>query len=250
MSKRILPYILIVIISSLLTAVFQPWSHMPALAQQGNCQTFKETGHTLCGKFLTYWQQHGGLAQQGFPVSDEVMEKSDTDGKTYTMQYFQRAVFELHPENQPPNDVLLSLLGTFYYSQRHPVGTPVPPPPGPKIYQLGERAEIKPGITVTFTEAKVNGDNVEWRGSIRNDTDGVFNLRAPDDTSSVKDDTGKIYTTRSYVNIPNGDIPARTSKDLYVSMYLGGKLSPTLKYLDLYIDTISGFGPFVWRRTL
>ena len=33
---------------------------------------------------------------------------SDLDGKSYTVQYFERAVFELHPENQPPFNVLLS----------------------------------------------------------------------------------------------------------------------------------------------
>src|SRR5436305_434257 len=78
-------------------------------------RTFTETGKTVKGKFLTYWDGHGGLAQQGFPISEEMQEKSDTDGKTYTVQYFERAVFELHPENAAPNDVLLSLLGVFRY---------------------------------------------------------------------------------------------------------------------------------------
>jgi hypothetical protein len=80
---------------------------------------FPETGHTVKGLFLAYWDTHGGLAQQGYPISEEMQEVSDTDGKTYTMQYFERAVFEMHPENQPPFNVLLSLLGTFYYNQKH-----------------------------------------------------------------------------------------------------------------------------------
>lgn len=79
--------------------------------------TFPETGKTVRGRFLQYWQEHGGLAQQGYPISDEMQEKSDLDGKTYTVQYFERAVFELHPENQPPYDVLLSLLGIFEYKR-------------------------------------------------------------------------------------------------------------------------------------
>jgi hypothetical protein len=53
------------------------------------------------------------LAQQGLPISDEFEEKSDLDGKTYKVQYFERAVFEFHPEQQPPFNVLLSQLGTF-----------------------------------------------------------------------------------------------------------------------------------------
>jgi plastocyanin/methionine-rich copper-binding protein CopC len=93
-------------------------------AASQDCNTFNETGQTVCGRFLEYWNTHGGLAQQGFPISGELQEKSDTDGKTYTVQYFERAVFEKHPENAAPNDVLLSLLGTFLYKQKYPDGAP------------------------------------------------------------------------------------------------------------------------------
>jgi len=81
--------------------------------------TFKETGKTIQGRFFQYWNRNGGLPQQGFAITEEMQEKSDTDGKTYTMQYFERAVFEYHPENKPPFDVLLSLLGTFYYTEKY-----------------------------------------------------------------------------------------------------------------------------------
>jgi len=85
---------------------------------------FKETGHTVGGKFLTYWQGHGGLAQQGFPISEEFTETSDLNNKPYTVQYFERAVFELHPENAPPFDVLLSQLGTYQLHQKYTNGVP------------------------------------------------------------------------------------------------------------------------------
>jgi plastocyanin len=91
---------------------------------QGNSRTFPETGKTVKGRFLEYWTQNGGLAQQGYPISDEMQEVSDTDGKQYTIQYFERAVFEMHPENQRPFDVLLSLLGNSYYKQKYPNGAP------------------------------------------------------------------------------------------------------------------------------
>ena len=39
------------------------------------------------------------------------------------MQYFERAVFEYHPEQtDPPYQVLLSQLGTFQYRQKYPDG--------------------------------------------------------------------------------------------------------------------------------
>ena len=79
--------------------------------------TFPETGKTVSGIFLDYWKSNGGLVQQGYPISALMTERSPLDGKTYTVQYFERAVFEYHPENQPPYDVLLSQLGTFRYKE-------------------------------------------------------------------------------------------------------------------------------------
>lgn len=76
---------------------------------------FAETGHRLGGRFLAYWKSHGGLAQQGYPISDEFFEQSAVDGQVYRVQYFERAIFEYHPEKQPPYDVLLSLIGSFYF---------------------------------------------------------------------------------------------------------------------------------------
>ncbi|MEO8286111.1 MAG: alkaline phosphatase family protein [Chloroflexota bacterium] len=123
----------------MLAAAFLPVAYRPAVAQQPGCQDFQETGRNACGKFLQYWQEHGSLAQQGYPISNEMQEKSDTDGKTYTVQYFERAVFELHPENQPPYDVLLSLLGNFLYKQKYPTGAPGQTPSSGAGSQLFEQ---------------------------------------------------------------------------------------------------------------
>src|SRR5215210_5424428 len=112
----------------MLVTAFQPVAQQGMVAAQGDCQTFKETGKSVCGKFLSYWKDHGGLAQQGYPISGELKEVSEVDGKPYTMQYFERAVFELHPENKAPNDVLLSLLGSIFYKQKYPNGAPELPP--------------------------------------------------------------------------------------------------------------------------
>lgn len=86
--------------------------------------TFPETGNTVTGKLLQYWSEHGGVAIQGFPISQQMQERSETDGMTYTVQYFERAVLELHPENAPPYDVLPSLLGVFRYREKYPNGAP------------------------------------------------------------------------------------------------------------------------------
>ncbi len=80
---------------------------------------FEQTGHRVGGPFLEYWQQHGGVMQQGYPISDEFTEISTLDGRPYTVQYFERAVLEMHPDNDPANRVLLSQLGTFKYRQSY-----------------------------------------------------------------------------------------------------------------------------------
>jgi hypothetical protein len=82
----------------------------PAVAPKPGARFFPETGHNLGGGFLTYWNANGGLAQFGFPISEEFPEKLE-DGKSYTVQYFERARFEFHPENQPPYNVLLGQFG-------------------------------------------------------------------------------------------------------------------------------------------
>jgi hypothetical protein len=114
----------------------------PASAQ-GDQRTFPETGKTVRGQFLSYWFNNGGLEQQGFPISEEMQERSDTDGKTYTVQYFERSVFELHPELNSVNKVLLQLLGVFLYNQKYPGGAPGQTPnsqPGSVAFpQTGKR---------------------------------------------------------------------------------------------------------------
>jgi hypothetical protein len=88
-----------------------------------NCQMFPETGFQVCGKFLQYWQSHGGLAQQGFPISNVFLETNapppSGDGQQHKVQYFQRARFEEHTENAYPNDILLGLLGSEQFTAKY-----------------------------------------------------------------------------------------------------------------------------------
>src|SRR5207249_3059233 len=78
------------------------------------------------GAFLAYWQQHGGLAINGYPLSDEFTEVLE-DGKAYTVQYCERVRLEYHPENgDPPSQVLLGQFGR----RLHPADSPVPAQPG------------------------------------------------------------------------------------------------------------------------
>ncbi|MBF6613133.1 MAG: S8 family serine peptidase [Chloroflexi bacterium] len=80
---------------------------------------FPPVGHTLKGPFLSFWQANGGLPIFGYPISEEFTETSATDGKPYTVQYFERNRFEYHPEFAgTPNEVLMGLLGVETSSGR------------------------------------------------------------------------------------------------------------------------------------
>jgi hypothetical protein len=80
-------------------------------AIQADARYFSETGHALSGDFRAFWVRYGGLPIFGLPISEEFVERSE-DGYEYIVQYFERYRFELHPENQPPYNVLLGRIGS------------------------------------------------------------------------------------------------------------------------------------------
>lgn len=84
----------------------------PVVAKSdANCNFYAETGHRLCWGFRAYWEANGGLSIFGFPISEEFRERNNETGEIYTVQYFERARFEYHPENQSPWDILGGHLG-------------------------------------------------------------------------------------------------------------------------------------------
>jgi hypothetical protein len=97
----------------------------PSPTVAATCQTFPETGKQVCDPFLTYWQQHGGLAQQGLPLTDAFNEMNAANGQSYLTQYFERARFEYHPEVADPQyQVLLGLLGSEQLAAKYLGGRP------------------------------------------------------------------------------------------------------------------------------
>jgi hypothetical protein len=100
----------------------QDWHGFPTSNPQAGCRFFPETGHNVCGDILQAWRANGleldqpqgnseaeNLALFGLPLNDPQTET--IEGKEYTVQWFERARFEIHPENASPYNVLLGLLG-------------------------------------------------------------------------------------------------------------------------------------------
>ena len=67
----------------------------------------------ISGGFRAFWENAGGLRQFGYPLTGEFQEATP-DG-TFTVQYFERARFEYHPESPADYQVLLGRLGSDVY---------------------------------------------------------------------------------------------------------------------------------------
>lgn len=176
-----------------------------------NCVFFAETGHSVCEPFLRMYRSNGlefdgkkgkslaeSLALFGLPLSEPQVETTP-DGKNYTVQWFERARFELHPENQPPYDVLLGLLGNETMSGASQPAQPTQPTqpaqPTDACADVAEpvSARIRPGKCVK------QGTRVEIDvfGFTANEQIGFW-ITAPD---------GSVIGTRQTLNIgPNGGI--------------------------------------------
>jgi len=97
------------------------WTTFPK-ANPDAAHYFAETGHAIDERFWHDWSSQGlelgdpgvslreSLALFGYPLS-EPMPETNADGDTVLTQYFERAVFEWHPENPDPWKVLLRRLG-------------------------------------------------------------------------------------------------------------------------------------------
>jgi hypothetical protein len=95
---------------------------------------FGETGHGVRTPFLEFWEQNGGLDLLGYPIGDEVQERLPQDGQIHTVQYFERARIEYHPEHAgEPSEIQLGLLGRALYleNSKPQIITPVRPTPVP-----------------------------------------------------------------------------------------------------------------------
>ena len=83
-------------------APFQP----SVQKDQTDCTFVTTTQHNLCAGFRQYYERFGGLANFGYAISEEFVERG------VTVQYFERARFEYHAGAQPQRfDVLLGWLG-------------------------------------------------------------------------------------------------------------------------------------------
>jgi len=75
-----------------------------------SCRFFPETGFAVCYSFLDFFNQYGGVAVFGYPISP-----FEFRGDKLTVQYFEKARFEWRPELPPGQRVGLTDLGRIFF---------------------------------------------------------------------------------------------------------------------------------------
>ncbi|MFN8541985.1 MAG: class F sortase [Thermomicrobiales bacterium] len=105
----------------------------PAAAAEPYC--FPETKQCIGGAFRDFWESHGALEILGLPVTHPFV-----DDRKLVVQYFERAIFEWHPEAPPAYQVLLTRLGADQLGKRPEASAP-PQPCAPPNCALLEQTQ-------------------------------------------------------------------------------------------------------------
>ncbi|MCC7358259.1 MAG: hypothetical protein IT317_02210 [Anaerolineales bacterium] len=122
--KRFTFYIsLLCLLSLLLASMAFAWP--PAPGQQVTPpQYFPETGHVVRAPFIDYYLSTDGVAQYGFPITDDFVDL--TTG--LLVQYFEKGRLEWHPGNADPYKVQLGLLADEMGKRQPPIPISQMPP--------------------------------------------------------------------------------------------------------------------------
>ncbi len=132
------------------TAPFQPVQKPDGYQPGDPYYWFPETSHTLSNAFKKFWDERGGVQVFGYPISEEFEEGG------FTVQYFERARFEWHPENAGNEyEILLGHLGKEYGENHHVDFKAVTMSPGAVKYDAGV-------FSADWKQALVNGEQGRW----------------------------------------------------------------------------------------
>ena len=82
---------------------------LPAHAQATDQRCFTETGQCIGGPIRARWEQGGGLAVFGLPLTP--LREEAVEGRTTLVQWFERTRLELDPGATLPSHVRLGRIG-------------------------------------------------------------------------------------------------------------------------------------------
>lgn len=86
---------------------------LPSLPARAEPRCFPEAApaiqHCIDGRLRSFWEQQGGLPVFGYPLTAPFQEHTEVGA--VTVQLFERARLELHPQHAPPYDVQIGHMG-------------------------------------------------------------------------------------------------------------------------------------------
>jgi hypothetical protein len=111
------------------------------------CRYYSESGHAVCFEFLNFFDQYGGVAQFGYPISG--FEYHDNK----LVQYFEKARLEWQPWKLEGQRVVNTDLGRVYFDKLGEDPGLIPP--------------VKPSDNTTSSVLKLNVRAFMWKAITR-----------------------------------------------------------------------------------
>ncbi len=171
-------------------------------------------------------------------------------GARATLSFYQR--YDHLPAGLATVDLVIDKVsgaGPFTFRRAVSLGTPVPGTPTPGL--AGQALAVSPGVSLAMTQLQVGNGQLAWQGTLRNDSSTPFNFRLDPADVQFLDATGQPLNGGQLVqgSWPQGDVaPGERAEISLYQRY--DSLPGSIPYVDLEIGSLSGYGPFVFRRPL
>ena len=106
-----------------------PFPEQVPFADRPATRFFSQTRHGISAPFLQFWDQAGGVAALGYPISDQLQEITP-NGVILTVQYFERGRLEAHPQHAgTPYAIQIGLVGrSLFLNEARPNLVPLVKP--------------------------------------------------------------------------------------------------------------------------
>lgn len=173
------------------------------------CRFYPETNFSVCFAFLEFFDQFGGVAQFGYPISPFEYH----DG--LIVQYFEKARMEWRPSQPAGQRVVLTDLGRLYFDKLgEDPGLLQPIPPlnaAPSdVISLDVRAFVWKAMTFANDKQLVFLVVQDQRGQAVNNASCGLNVHWPDGRNEASivttNASGVAIAELNVVNQPSGDL--------------------------------------------
>ncbi len=157
---------------------------------------FAETGQTVQGDFLYFFEVYGGVNSLGYPLTSEMV----ADG--WTVQYFEKGRLERHPENEAAYRVTVGWLGELLFRRCPPIPFNQQPSAHDNRLYFPQTGHTLSGDFRTYFEA--NGGTVRfglpisepflWHGQLSQDFQSARFFWTVNNTTPVTlEDIGRVH---------------------------------------------------------